>query len=69
MRRALVLRYLVIALAAGTAAAALRAQTQAPADAEYLRKAYDTYTSMRASSPYGQRRSVRPGGAFASSLR
>jgi photosystem II stability/assembly factor-like uncharacterized protein len=50
----LVLRYLVIALAAATAAAALRAQTQAPADAEYLRKAYDTYTSMRASSPYRQ---------------
>jgi photosystem II stability/assembly factor-like uncharacterized protein len=31
---------------------ALRAQSPSPADAEYLRKAYDTYRSMKGSSPY-----------------
>jgi photosystem II stability/assembly factor-like uncharacterized protein len=54
MRRTSVARYLVIVLAAGAAGAALRAQAQAPANAEYLRKAYDTYSSMRASSPFHQ---------------
>jgi photosystem II stability/assembly factor-like uncharacterized protein len=54
MRRTHVGRHLVIAIAAAGAAVALRAQVQTPADAEYLRKAYDTYTSMRTASPYGQ---------------
>jgi photosystem II stability/assembly factor-like uncharacterized protein len=54
MRRTHVGRHLAIAIAAAGAAVALRAQVQTPADAEYLRKAYDTYTSMRTASPYGQ---------------
>jgi len=54
MRRTHVGRHLVIAIAAAGMAMALRAQVQTPADAEYLRKAYDTYTSMRTASPYGQ---------------
>jgi hypothetical protein len=43
MRRTFVVgRYLVITLGAVAAAAALRAQTPAPAGAEHLRQAYDT---------------------------
>jgi photosystem II stability/assembly factor-like uncharacterized protein len=45
-------RYLVVVIAAAGAAAALRAQAPARADAEYLRNAYDTYRAMRESSPY-----------------
>ena len=55
MRRTFVVgRYLVITLGAVAAAAALRAQTPAPAGAEHLRQAYDTYRSMKASSAYRQ---------------
>ncbi|HEY0872741.1 MAG TPA: hypothetical protein VGD94_04660 [Vicinamibacterales bacterium] len=45
-------RYLFGVLAAIAAAAGLRAQTPARADAEYLLKAYDSYRTMRSSSPY-----------------
>ena len=46
---------LALALTASFGAAALvvRAQTPARADAAFLLKAYDTYQSMRRSSPYG----------------
>jgi len=37
---------------AGLAVLTLRAQAPVKADAEFLRKAYDTYTSMRQASPY-----------------
>jgi photosystem II stability/assembly factor-like uncharacterized protein len=49
-------RYLFVALAATATAAVvgLRAQTPARSDAGYLLKAYDTYRSMKASSPYAQ---------------
>ena len=52
-RTSLFTRYAWIALAV-TAAAGLGAQGSAPAtaDAEYLRKAWDTYQSMRAASPH-----------------
>ena len=53
-RTPVIARYLFVAAAACAAAAALRAQSPARADAEYLRKAYDTYRSMKASSPYAQ---------------
>ena len=36
----------------GVAVLALNAQAPARADAEFLRTAYDTYSSMRQSSPY-----------------
>lgn len=52
MRRTFrVARQLCVALVA-VAAAALSAQSPVPADAEYLRKAYDSYRSMRESSAY-----------------
>lgn len=47
-------RYLLAAVAASAVVVGLRAQTPAKADAEYLRQAYDTYRSMRESSPYRQ---------------
>jgi photosystem II stability/assembly factor-like uncharacterized protein len=54
MRRTFLLtsRYLFTALAAAGLIAALDAQPQSRADAEYLRKAYETYQSMRASSTF-----------------
>jgi photosystem II stability/assembly factor-like uncharacterized protein len=46
-------RYLFISLVSGVAAVAgLRAQAPARADAEYLRKAYATYRTMRDASPH-----------------
>lgn len=45
-------RYLVLALVAAGLAAGLDAQGALKADAEYLRKAYDTYRAMKQSSPY-----------------
>src|SRR3712207_5702008 len=46
-------RYLFITLVAGAASlVGLRAQAPARADAEYLRKAYATYQSMREASPH-----------------
>jgi hypothetical protein len=46
-------RYLFISLVSGVAAVAgLRAQAPAKADAEYLRKAYATYRTMRDASPH-----------------
>ena len=51
LRRSVVVRYVSIA-AAVIAAVGLRAQGGAPADAEYLRKAYETYRSMTLTSPY-----------------
>ena len=45
-------RYLVIVAAAIGLAGVLRAQAPAKADAEYLRKAYDSYGAMKQSSPY-----------------
>jgi photosystem II stability/assembly factor-like uncharacterized protein len=44
--------YLFVALAAAGFAAGLRAQTAAKADADYLLKAYDTFRTMKAASPY-----------------
>ncbi|HVL68696.1 MAG TPA: hypothetical protein VM364_15645 [Vicinamibacterales bacterium] len=54
MRRTsvLVTRYLLPILAVAAVAAGLRAQAPVKADAEFLLKAYDTYHSMRQSSPY-----------------
>ena len=43
---------LALTVAATAATLGLRAQAPAKADAEYLRKAYDTYRSMLQSSPY-----------------
>ena len=45
-------RYLAVFLAVVALVAGLRAQSPAPADAEYLRKAYDTYRTMQKSSPH-----------------
>ena len=45
-------RHLIVSLAVLGLIAGLRAQTSAPADNEYLRKAYDTYRSMQKSSPH-----------------
>jgi len=45
-------RHLVIFAAAIGLAGVLRAQAPATADAEYLRKAYDSYRAMKQSSPY-----------------
>src|SRR3989304_2842393 len=42
----------VITVAAAAATLGLRAQAPAKADAEYLRKAYDTYRTMVQASPY-----------------
>jgi photosystem II stability/assembly factor-like uncharacterized protein len=46
------LQGVVAGAAALTLTLGLRAQAPAKADAEYLRKAYDTYQQMRAASPY-----------------
>jgi photosystem II stability/assembly factor-like uncharacterized protein len=43
---------LLLSLSLGLAIVALHAQPAAKADAEFLRRAYDTYASMRQSSPY-----------------
>jgi photosystem II stability/assembly factor-like uncharacterized protein len=53
MRRGVrVRRYLLIAVAASAAAIGIRAQAPAKADAEFLRKAYETYREMRKASPH-----------------
>ena len=52
LRRSFIARYLFVGLAAVVAAVGLRAQAPAKADAEFLRKAYETYRTMRKSSPY-----------------
>ena len=53
MRRTFVVaRHFFVIAAAVTLAAGLRAQGPAKADAEYLRRAYDTYEGMRQSSPF-----------------
>jgi photosystem II stability/assembly factor-like uncharacterized protein len=51
-RTSAIARHLVIAIAAAAIATVVRAQAPARADAEYLRRAYDTYRTMRESSPY-----------------
>ncbi|MEO6212459.1 MAG: hypothetical protein ABIP65_02415 [Vicinamibacterales bacterium] len=45
-------RVLIVTIAAAALAAGLRAQAPATADAEFLRKAYDTYRTMQTSSPH-----------------
>src|SRR5688500_8456388 len=52
MKRTLLSRYVMVALAAVAAATVLRAQTPAKADAEFLRRAYETYRDLRKGSPY-----------------
>src|SRR5688500_794685 len=52
MKRTLLSRYVMVALAAVAAATVLRAQTPAKADAEFLRRAYETYRDLRKRSPY-----------------
>ena len=54
MRSFVFARPLIIALTAVGLAAGLGAQSSTTADAEYLRKAYDTYRSMKQASPYRQ---------------
>ena len=53
-RSAVITRYLATVLAAAGLVAGLRAQTPAKADAEYLRKAYEAYGSMKQASPYAK---------------
>jgi photosystem II stability/assembly factor-like uncharacterized protein len=53
-RRSVAARYVFVAAAAIAAAAGLRGQTPAKADAEFLRQAYETYRTMKQSSPYRQ---------------
>ena len=52
--RSAILRPLIISLAAVAVATGLRAQSAARADAEHLRQAYETYRTMKQSSPYRQ---------------
>ena len=52
LRRSFIARYLFVGLAAVVAAVGLRAQAPAKADAEFLRKAYESYREMRKSSPH-----------------
>ena len=54
MRSFVFARPLIISLTAVGLAAGLGAQSSTRADAEYLRKAYDTYRSMKQASPYRQ---------------
>lgn len=51
-RKPVVARYVLVALAGVAAAIGVRAQAPAKADAEFLRKAYDNYRTMRKSSPH-----------------
>ena len=53
MRRPVFVRYAFV-VAATLAAVGLRAQSGTRADAEFLRKAYETYQAMTAASPYRQ---------------
>jgi len=53
-RRSVIVRPLVISLTAVALAAGLGAQSASKADAEYVRKAYETYRSMKQASPYRQ---------------
>ena len=52
VRKSVVFRYLLVGLAGVFAAAAVRAQAPSKADAEFLRKAYETYREMRTASPH-----------------
>ena len=51
-RRSVVVRLSVILFVATLSLAGLRAQALAKADAEFLRKAYDTYRTMKKASPH-----------------
>ncbi|MDQ3486138.1 MAG: hypothetical protein M3468_00210, partial [Acidobacteriota bacterium] len=53
-RRSVIVRPLVISLTAVALAAGLGAQSASKADADYVRKAYETYRSMKQASPYRQ---------------
>jgi photosystem II stability/assembly factor-like uncharacterized protein len=53
-RRFVIARHSIIAFGFVAAAAVLGGQASPRADAEYLRKAYDSYRSMREASPYRQ---------------
>ena len=51
-RRSVLSRYLLVLSVVTAVVAGLRAQAPSGADAEFLRKAYDTYRTMQTSSPY-----------------
>ncbi|MBA3639579.1 MAG: hypothetical protein H0W53_09900 [Acidobacteria bacterium] len=53
-RRSVIVRPLILSVAAIALATGLGAQTAPKADADYVRKAYDTYRSMKEASPYRQ---------------
>src|SRR4029453_4975812 len=46
------MRHLTLAACLGLAALTVQAQVAPKADADFLRRAYDTYSTMRQSSPY-----------------
>ncbi len=52
VRRSLPARYVLVAFAGMAAAIGVRAQAPAKADAEFLRTAYESYRTMRKSSPH-----------------
>lgn len=52
VQRSFVARYVLVALAGMAAAIGVRAQAPAKADAEFLRTAYESYRTMRKSSPH-----------------
>ena len=53
-RKSVIVRPLILSLAAIGLAVGLRAQNSAKADAEYVRQAYETYRTMKQASPYRQ---------------